>query len=250
MSITPGPLVAGPKPMEERSSRRMSLARRTIYAIVAPVAVAMIRLLWATYRVEVRGDDQARRRIEAGEPLILTLWHEGIFLAARYFRHLGALGARVTYLVSPSVDGELGTRVLRIMGSHVVRGSATRSGVKSMRHMYRAMVRDNASPVILPDGPQGPRHFCKPGSLLLAQMSGKPVLAMAVAAGWSWRLPTWDRLLLPLPFSRVRILVGEPYSVTSGLTEEQLEAERVRLEHLLGDLGRQAEVAPPPNAGS
>ena len=237
----PGVLLGGPNPKEERSRRRMTPLRRAVHAVVAPLIVLFMRLLWATYRFRVVADDQARRHAGEGTPLILTLWHEGIFVATWYFRLLARIGARVTYLVSPSMDGELAVRVLSMMGTRSVRGSATRSGVKAMRELYRALVRHRGWPVVLPDGPQGPRHHCKPGSLLLAGMSGASVLPMACAARRAWRLPTWDRLLLPLPFSRVVVLVGEPYTVPKGLDEAALEAERQRLQDVLERLGAEAE---------
>jgi lysophospholipid acyltransferase (LPLAT)-like uncharacterized protein len=115
-----------------------------------------------------------------------------------------------------------------------------------MRDLYRAIVRHNASPVILPDGPQGPRHHCKPGSLLLAQLSGAPVLPMAATASSSWQLPTWDGLQLPLPFSRVTVAVGDPFTLPQGLDADSLEEERQNLEQLLGELGELAAGTRPP----
>jgi lysophospholipid acyltransferase (LPLAT)-like uncharacterized protein len=219
----------------------MTLLRRLVYAVAAPIILALIRLLWSTYRFRLVGDDKANRLVEQGSPLILTFWHDSVFILSWYLRHLTRSGVRVTYLVSPSMDGELGVRLLSLMRSHAIRGSATRSGVKAMRDLYRAIVRHNASPVILPDGPQGPRHHCKPGSLLLAQLSGAPVLPMATNAGRSWHLPTWDRLQLPLPFSRVTVAVGEPFTLAPGLDAESLEEERQKLEQLLGELGKVAK---------
>jgi lysophospholipid acyltransferase (LPLAT)-like uncharacterized protein len=218
----------------------MTLMRRLVYAVAAPIILALIRLLWSTYRFRLVGDDKANRLIEQGSPLILTFWHDSVFIISWYLRRLTRRGVRVTYLVSPSMDGELAVRLLNLMRSHAVRGSATRSGVKAMRDLYRAIVRHNASPVILPDGPQGPRHHCKPGSLLLAQLSGAPVLPMAASAGGSWKLPTWDRLQMPLPFSRVTVAVGNPFTLASGLDAEALEEERQKLEQLLGELHRLA----------
>jgi len=239
-SPSPGPLSGGPKPLEHRSRRSMSVGRKLAYGVAAPLMVAALRLLWSTYRWTVVGDDSLRRYADEGHPMILTLWHEGIFVCARYLSGLGRLGVHVTYLVSPSVDGELAVRLLARIDGHVVRGSATRSGVKAMHGLYRAMVRRNASPVVLPDGPQGPRHSCKPGSLLLARLSGSPVVPVSCAASASWRLPTWDRQMVPKPFSRVAILVGEPYTIPSGDGEDEMERQRLALEDRLRELGDSA----------
>ena len=157
-----------------------------------------------------------------------------------YLDRMNRLGARVTFLVSPSEDGEFVMRVLAVMGQTAVRGSATRSGVKAMHGLYRAIVRERGSPVVLPDGPQGPRHYCKPGSLLLARMSGARILPIACASRPFWRLRTWDRVLLPPPLGRVHIVLGEPYTVSKETEGDELEAERQRLEDTLNELSATA----------
>jgi lysophospholipid acyltransferase (LPLAT)-like uncharacterized protein len=236
----PGPLVGGPHPLKVRSRRRTTRLRRAINRTVAPLVVALIKLAWASYRFQVHDEEPVRRLLGEGRPLILTFWHDSIFAMGWYLQRLGGLGARVTYLVSPSRDGDLAVQVLSVMGAGAVRGSATRSGVKAMHGLYRAIVREHGSPVVLPDGPHGPRHHCKPGSLLLAQMSGAQVLPMACAASRSWRLRTWDRLLVPLPFARVAVTLGEPYSVPKGIASEELERQRLELEARLQELAAEA----------
>jgi lysophospholipid acyltransferase (LPLAT)-like uncharacterized protein len=236
----PGPLSGGPSPLEQRSHRTMSVGRRLFYAVAAPVVAAAVKTLWATCRFTVTGGEVIDELGEAGQRMVLTMWHEHVGVAARQLSRLGRVGVNVTYLVSPSVDGELAVGLLRRIGGSIVRGSATRSGVKAMHGLYRAMVRANASPVVLPDGPQGPRRSCKPGSLLLARTSGAPVVPMACAASAAWRLRTWDRQLLPRPFSRVAIVVGEPFTVPSGASDEELERHRAHLEEQLDALEKQA----------
>jgi lysophospholipid acyltransferase (LPLAT)-like uncharacterized protein len=232
----PGPLVGGPDPMEHRSRRRMKWWRTALHAIGAPIAVALIKGLWATYRFSVRGEEEVERLVAEGRPLILSCWHDSLFVVAWYTVRLGRLGARVTYLVSPSRDGEFAVRVLGVVGAHVVRGSATRSGVKALHGLYRAIVRDSASPVVLPDGPQGPPHYCKPGSVLLAKLSGAHILPMGCAASRAWRLRTWDRLFIPLPFARVAVDLGTGYTVPSELGDDEQESQRQKLEQVLEEL--------------
>jgi len=235
-STRPGPLVGGPNPRGHRSRRRMTWWRRSLDAIGAPIAVALIKAMWATYRFSVRGEEDVERLVAEGRPLIITCWHDSLFVMAWYSVRLGRIGARVTYLVSPSRDGEFASRVLRVVGARVVRGSATRSGVKALYGLYRAIGRDNASPVVLPDGPQGPPHHCKPGPVLLAKLSGAHILPMGCAAGRSLRLRTWDRAVIPLPFTRVVVELGKSYTVPSELGAEGQEIERSKLETVLEEL--------------
>ena len=202
-------------------------------AVLAPVAVLLIRLVWTTHRIRVVDGDELRSLVGDGRPVILTCWHEGIFVLAWYLQRLATMGAKVTYLISPSRDGDLAARMVEVLGGRSVRGSATRSGVKAMRGLYRAISRDGASPVVLPDGPTGPRRECKAGALLLAQLSGAHIVPIACAATPGWRLRTWDRMLVPPPFARLRIVVGTPYRLGKGTDEEHLERARIDLERRL-----------------
>ncbi len=247
----PGPLVGGPSPRPPRSQRRMSPARRLAYGLAAPLLVAALRWLWASCRWAVRGEERLRELGAGGSPCVLTLWHDQVLLGARVFSSLAGDGVRATYLVSPSVDGELGALMLERVRAGVVRGSATRSGVKALHGLYRAMERQGAWPVILPDGPKGPRHESKLGSLLLGQLSGRPVVPLACAARRSWQLPSWDRTIVPRPWTRVAAVVGEPFTVAPGLDPRGLELARLALEQQLEALGAEAArlaAAPDPAA--
>jgi lysophospholipid acyltransferase (LPLAT)-like uncharacterized protein len=117
--------------------------------------------------------------------------------------------------------------MVRRFGGAVIRGSSTHTGARALRDYYQALVRDNVSPVITPDGPRGPRFKFKPGALLLAQMSGRPILPMSYAASRAW-LIKWDRFVIPMPFSRIAIAIGRPRyvpRVTDAVTLERLQAE-------------------------
>jgi hypothetical protein len=196
--------------------------------------------MWGSFRITVEGED-----IFAGQdrPCVVTLWHDSLFVVTPYLARM-ARGAtlRPTYLVSPSRDGDLGVALLDRLGVRTVRGSATRSGVSALHGLYRAMVREGASPVVLPDGPQGPPHHCKAGPVLLGQLAGAPVVPVACAARPRWRLGTWDRQLVPWPFARVAIVVGVPRPVPRELSPEQLEQERGALEASLEEMVGQAEA--------
>lgn len=240
---SPGPLVAGPKPTAERSLRRRRTVVSRLLALLAPLLVAVVKLLWATCRFRVVGEEPVHQILERGEPLIVTSWHEGVFVMGWYTLRLNRLGAQVTYLVSPSRDGDTVTRMLEVIGAKVVRGSATRSGVKALHGLYRAITRDGGSPLLLCDGPQGPRHYCKAGPVLLAQLSGARILPVGCGPRRAIHLRTWDRAFVPLPFTRVAITVGDPYTVPAGLSGDEQERERSALEAELGRLAREARHA-------
>lgn len=226
--------------MAERSQRRPRSLLGTLAVVLAPLIVAVVKLLWSSYRFRISGEATVRRFIERGEPLILTAWHESVFVMAWYSLRLVKMGARVTYLVSPSRDGDLVVRMLEVIGGHVVRGSATRSGVRALHGLYRAITKENGSPLLLCDGPQGPRYYCKAGPVLLGQLSDARIVPIGSWPRRAIHLRTWDRAFVPLPLTRVGIVLGEPIAVGSGLSSEEQEGERLALEQRLVELAAQA----------
>lgn len=184
--------------------------RTRLFPIVAgPVALAL-RLYWRSLRWRVHGEEHIAPMLEAGERFIPCVWHQRQLVAIAYLRRLARRGVVPGALVSPSKDGELAARVLPKLGVVAVRGSGRRSGALAMRDMYIAIKDQNLSPLITPDGSTGPPHEFKPGAIMLARLSGSAVVPLSYAATRGVFLRTWDRLLIPLPFSRVEVVLGAP----------------------------------------
>ncbi|MBD3872436.1 MAG: lysophospholipid acyltransferase family protein [Acidobacteria bacterium] len=222
--------------------RRMTWWRRVLFAIAVPVAHNFLRLTWSSFRLEIQGDERMRMLLAAREPVVFAFWHEGLLIITRYVAQLLKEGFNITFLISPSVDGEIGVQLLARYGSKAVRGSARRSGAAALRGLNRAIQRDKASPCVTLDGSKGPRRYCKPGAIMVARISGVPIVPMACAAHRGWRARTWDRHLIPKPASRVVIAVGEPYTVPREMDEEALEAHRGDLEARVNLLVEKAEA--------
>jgi lysophospholipid acyltransferase (LPLAT)-like uncharacterized protein len=140
------------------------------------------------------------------------------------------------------VDGELGAMMVRRIGGAVIRGSSTHTGARALRDYYQALMKDNVSPVITPDGPRGPAFKFKPGALLLAQMSGRPILPMSYAASHAW-LIKWDRFVIPWPFARIAIAIGPPYYVPRVTDAARLQALQAQMEQELRRLYAVARAA-------
>jgi len=122
--------------------------------------------------------------------------------------------------------------IVRRAGASVIRGSSTHTGARALRDYYQALVRDNVSPIITPDGPRGPRFKFKPGALLLSQMSGRPILPMAYAASRAW-LIKWDKFVIPMPFARIVLAVGPPVYVPRVTDMAALEGLQLQMEQEL-----------------
>jgi lysophospholipid acyltransferase (LPLAT)-like uncharacterized protein len=219
-----------------RSSRRMTPARRVLYALAVPLGYAIIRAWWRITRVVcVVGVEHLDAALAKAPSLVPCYWHQHQLYCGKYLVEQRARGLTVGWLISPSVDGELGAMLVRRFGGAVIRGSSTHTGARALRDYYQALVKDNLSPVITPDGPKGPRFKFKPGAILLAQMSGRPILPMSYAASRAW-LIKWDRFVIPWPFARIAIAIGTPCYVprvtdaaTLARLQQQLEQELRRL---------------------
>jgi lysophospholipid acyltransferase (LPLAT)-like uncharacterized protein len=219
-----------------RSGRRMSRTRRLLYRLAVPLALALIRAWWRSCRVvRVVGAEHLDAALARAPSLVPCYWHQHQLYCGKFLIEQRSRGLTVGWLISPSVDGELGAMMVRRFGAAVIRGSSTHTGARALRDYYQALVRDNVSPVITPDGPRGPRFRFKPGALLLAQLSGRPILPMSYAASRAW-LIHWDKFVIPLPFARIAIAIGPPRYVPRvtdaqalGRLQAQMEAELKRL---------------------
>jgi lysophospholipid acyltransferase (LPLAT)-like uncharacterized protein len=228
------------------SRRRMTPLRSALYRVAVPVALAVLRFWWGTCRiVGVIGEPHLAGALARAPSLLPCYWHQHELFCARYLLTRMAGGLKLGFLISPSVDGEIPAMIARRLGAHVIRGSSTHTGARALRDYYQLLVRDQVSPVITPDGPQGPRFKFKPGAILLAQISGRPMLPMAYAASRAW-LVAWDKFVIPWPFARIVIAIGEPRAVPRDFPagdSEAVAALQAEMERTLHDLYRQARAA-------
>ena len=219
-----------------RSGRRMTRSRRLLYALAVPLALALIRAWWLMCRVvRVEGTEHLDAALARAPSLVPCYWHQHQLYCGKFLVEQRTRGLTVGWLISPSVDGELGAMMVHRFGGEVIRGSSTHTGARALRDYYQALTRAGVSPVITPDGPRGPRFKFKPGALLLAQMSGRPILPMSYAASRAW-LIKWDKFVIPFPFARIAIAIGPPCYVPRvtdaaelGRWQERMEKELKRL---------------------
>jgi lysophospholipid acyltransferase (LPLAT)-like uncharacterized protein len=187
--------------------------------------------IWArTLRYEV--EDRAG---VVGKPVtenyIGALWHNRLLifpLVLRRFlpnRHGAAL-------ISASRDGDLLADAIHRFGYDVVRGSSSRLGAGAILQLTEVLA-SGRDVVITPDGPRGPAYELGPGIIFLAQKSGAAVLPMNLEFSHCWRLGSWDRFIVPRPFSKVRVLVSQLHRVGPTNAPEEFEAERLSLQNAM-----------------
>lgn len=224
--------------------RQLTFKRRLTYAVLTPVIKLILRFLWLTCRVErIMGENNIVELVAEKTPCLPCYWHQHHLFGAWYMRKLIKQGAKIGFLVSPSVDGEVPARLARSWGGVVIRGSTTRAGALAMREMYETVVKKRVSPVTTSDGPQGPPHKFKLGDVMLSQFTQAPLVPLAYAASRAWQLSSWDRFIVPKPFSRIVISIGKPCYVPKGTKADELEPIRQQMEDALNDLAEQAANA-------
>jgi lysophospholipid acyltransferase (LPLAT)-like uncharacterized protein len=159
---------------------------------------------------------------------IASLWHNRLLLICiglkKFVPHRPGAG-----LISASRDGDLVAGLTKRLGFDVVRGSSSRFGASAVRELA-GVVEAGLDPFITPDGPRGPVYQLGPGIIFLAQKTGVAVQPMNIEYSRCWRLKSWDRFILPRPFSTVRVIFGPEHRVAQTTTEEEFERERLRLQ--------------------
>jgi len=195
--------------------------------------VCLLRAWARTLRYEI--DDRAGI---LGKPVmenyIGALWHNRLLIFPLVLRRFfpNRPGAA---LISASRDGDLLTDAIHRFGYEVIRGSSSRLGASAILQLTGELA-SGRDVVITPDGPRGPAYELGPGIVFLAQKSGASVLPMNLEYSRFWRLGSWDRFIIPRPFSKVRVLISQPLRVDATSNPAQFEAQRLRVQDALMSL--------------
>ena len=194
----------------------------------------LMRLWSATLRYHITDVSGVNDRSRPREPVIFALWHDRIFAVPPVWPRTGGKGRRTVVLASASKDGASLAAAMAVFGIQAVHGSSSRRGVAGLVGLRRAR-REGADACITPDGPKGPRHRFKPGIIKLAESGKVPIIPIHARCQAAWCLPSWDKLILPIPFSRVEVEFGAPLSLADLADEQSFETERARIEQILRD---------------
>lgn len=183
--------------------------------LLSLLAGAAIRLLRATLRVERIHRDRYLELRSRGVPILFALWHGRMFLSILEHR-----GQGIATMASQSQDGEIIARWLDRNGYVATRGSTTRGGSHALRDLVR-QVRSGRFAALTVDGPKGPPRVVQPGIVQLAKLTGAWILPITSSCSRPRFLASWDRYLLPLPFSRGVVAYGEPFQIPEDLPDAE-----------------------------
>lgn len=217
---------------ENFAQKKLKIEGRLARWLIA-FGVCLLRVWERTLRYDV--DDRAGI---LGKPVtenyIGALWHNRLLIFPLVLRRFfpNRPGAA---LISASRDGDLLTDAIHRFGYDVIRGSSSRLGASAILQLTEMLASEH-DVVITPDGPRGPAYELGPGIVFLAQKSGASVLPMNLEYSGCWRLGSWDRFIIPKPFSKVRVLISQPHHVNATATPEEFETERLRMQETMMSL--------------
>ena len=206
-----------------------TLRQRLVLATVPRLVWALLSLAGRTWRFETIAE-------EGAVPLpyglgakgqIFCFWHQCVLPCTFYFRR-----SHATIIVSRSFDGELIARILHLFGYKTSRGSSSRSAHEALLGLEHALKRGEPA-IFTADGPRGPIYRTKMGPIKLAQSTGAPIGAFHLQPQRAWTIRSWDRFLVPHPFSRIAVSWSPPTLVPTNLTADQLEPKREELNRMI-----------------
>lgn len=183
--------------------------------IIPPLAYYLLKATNSSYRLEVEGWQRIEKKIMQQESLLFSIWHGTLWVPAYFLRGLG-----IYALASLSRDGSYIAKVLENLGWELIRGSSSRGGSRSLLQLYRKL-KHGFSAAITPDGPTGPRHEVKPGIIFLQKKADSFLVPVGVDARWKKNFGSWDKFLLPYPFSKTAIVFGKPFKFEAELPRER-----------------------------
>lgn len=195
----------------------------------------LIRLICMTVRWETCGREHLDAILASGHRAIFTFWHVCIFSATWYWRQRG-----IVVMSSQSRDGEFTGRFITRFGYGTARGSATRGASRALTEMAQCLTHGMDAAFTI-DGPRGPAYVAKSGAITLARHTGQAILPFHIAARRIIELPSWDRLQIPLPFTRAVTFIAEPIYVPRDADKAMIADKQAALQAALDRLRAEAE---------
>lgn len=205
--------------------------------IVAWAAYWLLRAIGPTLRIEFVGVHNAAQFRDRGEPAIGAFWHRCIFPAVWIWKKRG-----IVVLNTVNFDGQWTRRVIERLGFRTEQGSSTRGAIEGLSALAKCLEAGRHVALTI-DGPRGPRFVAKPGAVILARRTGRPVSAFHIGVKWGHTFKkSWDQFRLPYPFSRVVMFVAPPIRVPADADSETVKATQAEVQLALEGVRDMAET--------
>jgi hypothetical protein len=190
----------------------------------------LVRCYCATLRLKVVNEKQWLNDLDRGARVLLCAWHQQFFSAIRHFKEYEKY--HPSLMISQSRDGEIIANIAGQSGWHAVRGSSSRDGGRALKEMAARLQQYGLAGHIL-DGPQGPAGQVKPGIITLAHAAKAVVVPFYVQPEKAWYFDSWDKFMLPKPFSRVTMTFGEKIKLPPLQGEADFESQRLMIQKIM-----------------
>ena len=200
--------------------------------ILPPIARFIYSALARTWDYTTDNEPAMKALLEGDRPIVGAFLHSRTFQLLYYFSR--PQRGRWMLMCSRSSDGDLMASVERGLGYRVARGSSGSGGARALAEMIKAQREDRKlNSCLAVDGSRGPRGIAQLGILTLARKNGGVLLPVAASTSKCWVLGSWDRTVIPKPFAKIRILIGEPVELQARMDEQQAESARLELQQRL-----------------
>jgi lysophospholipid acyltransferase (LPLAT)-like uncharacterized protein len=206
------------------------LSRFALKYGLMPVAHYLVRAYLLLIKIKTVNEEIILRQLKSGQKVIAAIWHQRILVVMGYARKFS--GYEPSVMISQSRDGEMIAKVYSRFNFRPIRGSSSRGGKEALMNMVEDLVHHQIAVHIL-DGPRGPRGVVKPGLIVMAQLSGVPIVPVYISVNRAWVLDSWDRFIIPKPFSTVVIRLDSPIYVPKSMDSEAFEITRKEIEQHL-----------------
>ena len=205
-------------------------------SLIVAVGTFVLRALASTWRLRITNGESYRGLRSRQQPFIFAFWHGQMLPLLWVHRSEG-----VRVVISAHRDGEIVARIAERLGHRTIRGSSSRGAARALLGIVREL-ESGSEIAVTPDGPRGPARKFASGALVAAQRVGVPIIGIAVAASRAWHLKSWDRFMIPKPFSRVNVVYTMP-TMVAATSAREAEEEAPKFEGLIGEAIAMAERA-------
>ena len=203
------------------------MKNKLVKKLIPSIASLLVRFLGSTGRLKQYPGEFHREHGEKSQPFIVVFWHSRLLFVGWYFRIY-----RMCAMISRHSDGELAADTFGRLGIKAVRGSTSSGGAAAFRQLFQ-MIERGWNAAITPDGPRGPARRLQEGVISMGQISRRPIIPVSFSARHAVRFKSWDRFMVPLPFSRVSMVYGEPILIPRKMDTVTKEKYRLIVEEAL-----------------
>lgn len=203
-----------------------------VMKVIKKIAVKILYLLLTGYalswRVNYVNKDRYQKLKDSKISFVVPIWHNVLLICSFAFRNEG-----IVTMASNSKDGDVIAGLMKMWGFIPARGSSSRGGIKATLNLIKECNSKKSLTALTVDGPRGPKYKVKDGVIFIAKKLDKIVLPAYATASRAIRFNSWDKFILPLPFSKVTVTFMEPIYLDDNVEPEAIERDRVNLEKIM-----------------